>query len=331
LWIQNRRFLQAIDSFSGSFALFDADDKIVKYNKTYSDLHPVLGNELKPGLSFERCLKIQLENGLIPTAIGREEEWLEQRIAKFRNPGRPFEIEKNKGQWLRITEQRLEDGGCLKTMEDISEMKLAELRLRESEQRFKDFAETAADWFFETDETNKISYLSDRFEELTGQSAEKSLNAKSEDIFGMNLNEKDRVRFLDALNGQQPFSDIELVYQLDARSSAYFALSARPKYSDEGDFLGFRGNARNVTEARELSELLQYQARYDELTGLRNRREFFNQIAVAQTNLRSHGTASMIGFIDLDQFKLVNDTEGHVTNSESRTFFADWVATSLEY
>jgi PAS domain S-box-containing protein len=62
---------------------------------------------------------------------------------------------------------------------DITGRKLAEQALRDSEQRFRDFAETAADWFWEMDENLHISYLSERYFELTGESAQSVLSLSS--------------------------------------------------------------------------------------------------------------------------------------------------------
>lgn len=67
----------------------------------------------------------------------------------------------------------------------------------------------------------------------------------------------------------------------------------------------------DVTEARQLLFELHYQARHDALTGLINRREFEDRLTRAQREAQSHGARHALCFIDLDQFKVVNDTCGH--------------------
>ncbi len=310
--LANRRFVQAIDSFNGSFALFDDEEKLVNYNQTYREIHSFLGDELKPGLTFERCLRIQIEKGIIQTEPDDDDTWIAKRIKQFRNPKGPFIISKANNKWYRVTEHRLEDGGCFKTMEDISEMKNVELALRDSEQRFKDFAETAADWFWEMDEELKLNYISDRYDELTGQPSEEILGQCATTTRALFMSDSDRQIFDTALHNHERFEDIQITFKPDTDEVRYFSLNGRPRFSEDNEFLGFRGVARNVTHAVQLSDQLNHQAHYDPLTGLMNRREFNHQLMNARTENDNDGVPFVLGFLDLDQFKIVNDSEGHL-------------------
>lgn len=72
----------------------------------------------------------------------------------------------------------------------------------------------------------------------------------------------------------------------------------------------------DVTEARDLMHKLQHQARHDALTGTINRYEFEEQLDLAIYHARVHGTRHAFCFIDLDQFKVINDTAGHLAGDE---------------
>jgi diguanylate cyclase (GGDEF)-like protein/PAS domain S-box-containing protein len=74
--------------------------------------------------------------------------------------------------------------------------------------------------------------------------------------------------------------------------------------------------ASDVTEQRALTELLGYQATHDELTGLINRREFERRLQRVTQDVRESPPYAAVLFIDLDQFKLVNDTSGHVAGDQ---------------
>ncbi|MCB1745418.1 MAG: diguanylate cyclase, partial [Gammaproteobacteria bacterium] len=69
--------------------------------------------------------------------------------------------------------------------------------------------------------------------------------------------------------------------------------------------------AEDVSAASELRQQLQYQAQHDELTGLGNRREFREQLQALLESKQRQGSPHVLCFIDLDQFKVVNDTCGH--------------------
>lgn len=73
---------------------------------------------------------------------------------------------------------------------------------------------------------------------------------------------------------------------------------------------------RDVTQMRSLASQLSYQARHDELTGLLNRREFEHRVMRALENARRHDRQSWLCFIDMDQFKVINDTCGHLAGDE---------------
>ncbi len=69
--------------------------------------------------------------------------------------------------------------------------------------------------------------------------------------------------------------------------------------------------ANDITEMRDLNEMLSYQASHDSLTGLNNRREFGRRLDLAIGRVEAGGPASALLYFDLDQFKIINDTSGH--------------------
>ena len=103
-----------------------------------------------------------------------------------------------------------------------------------------------------------------------------------------------------------------------SRSGGEYAIedSAAPIYGRSGDLLGVVLVFKDVTEARRLSRELSFHAAHDALTGLINRREF--EIRLTRTLQTSHinGTENALLYFDLDNFKLVNDTCGHVAGDE---------------
>ena len=74
--------------------------------------------------------------------------------------------------------------------------------------------------------------------------------------------------------------------------------------------------ANDITELRDLNEMLSYQASHDPLTGLVNRREFGRQLDRAIEAVEAGGAPSALLYFDLDQFKIINDTSGHNVGDE---------------
>src|SRR6266566_5802782 len=82
-----RRLVDAIESISEGFSLYDADDKLVIYNRRYRDMHGTGSIDVvKQGASFEAILRNAAASGEIRDAEGRVETWIAERLARHRDP-----------------------------------------------------------------------------------------------------------------------------------------------------------------------------------------------------------------------------------------------------
>jgi diguanylate cyclase (GGDEF)-like protein/PAS domain S-box-containing protein len=89
-----------------------------------------------------------------------------------------------------------------------------------------------------------------------------------------------------------------------------------PIRNDDDDITHFVAIQEDITEARVLANQLSYQATHDKLTGLINRSEFERRLVELVKDARSQGSIHAMCFIDLDQFKVINDTCGHIAGDE---------------
>jgi len=133
-----QRLARALASIDEGISLWDADDRLVFCNEWYRNRSGRAAPILVSGVRYEDYMRESLRCGELPEAKGREDEWLERRLAAHRNPGEPFE-QRRGGVWLRLTEERLPDGGVILACADISALKLREEELR----RAKEEAERA--------------------------------------------------------------------------------------------------------------------------------------------------------------------------------------------
>lgn len=105
---------------------------------------------------------------------------------------------------------------------------------------------------------------------------------------------------------------------LIARDGAEYAIedSAAPIHDNHGDVIGYVVVFRDVSQARHLAHQLSWQASHDALTGLANRHEFENVMAQLVEGARLQHKLHALLYMDLDQFKIVNDTCGHIAGDE---------------
>ncbi len=118
----------AINSIDDGFALYDQHDRLVFANEKYLSYYDLSRDAIFPGNSFENILREGLRNGQYKDAIGREDAWLKERLAKHFNPTEPIEQKLGDGRWLKVAEARSPDGNTVGFRVDITELKQARER-----------------------------------------------------------------------------------------------------------------------------------------------------------------------------------------------------------
>lgn len=130
------RLHDAVESINGGFVLYDAEDRLVTCNRVYRDMYPATADLNVPGTRFEDLIRADVARGQVPEAVGREEDWLAERMAAHRN-GRISEQQLADGRWILVTEQRTREGGVVGVRTDITERKHAELQLKTAMEELK--------------------------------------------------------------------------------------------------------------------------------------------------------------------------------------------------
>jgi signal transduction histidine kinase len=121
-----QRLVDAIESISEGFALFDKDDRLVLCNSRYRDLlYPGLADVMKPGTPFEAIIRRAAERGLVEEARGRLEEWVAERLASHRDASGVEAPHRSQERWIRISERRTTDGGSVAIYTDVTDLQVA--------------------------------------------------------------------------------------------------------------------------------------------------------------------------------------------------------------
>ena len=110
----------AFDALPEAVAIFDREDRFVFWNRRFAEIYGE-GVELRAGLRFEDHLRASLAKGLVSAAIGREEEWLADRLARFDAGAGAHEHKLANGRWVRVQDRDLANGGKIGIRSDITE------------------------------------------------------------------------------------------------------------------------------------------------------------------------------------------------------------------
>ena len=206
-----------------------------------------------------------------------------------------------RGSPLKLDKQHAERVRS-KLDEKLIELNEEKLKLMESEARFRDFAEASADWFWESDDQLKINAL-------TGGPA--GLNFYSLTDLAEACHSHTSNQMLKTLQTHKHFSDFVVHFADEKGKLIYLRVSGKPVFDNGGNFSGYRGVGRDVSEMMTLNRRVEFLASHDELTGLPNRSLFRQRLEHAIAKAERTSQQVLLLFFDLDHFKLVNDTLGH--------------------
>ena len=213
-----------------------------------------------------------------------------------------------KPQWLEWVDRYLTgpDGAAVLSVgRDVSERHEAEVQLAESEARFRDLADKSADvvWRFTLEPTPHFEYMSPSVENILGYPPSYFLGDFSRilDI----LDDAGRTAVVHALQDSQISERFDFHFR-HANGSTIIGETRTTLVQG-----GLQGVSRDVTELRQLQASMADLALRDPLTGLANRRLFDELLDAALARTERNGTPLAVAFLDLDDFKSVNDKHGH--------------------
>jgi diguanylate cyclase (GGDEF)-like protein/PAS domain S-box-containing protein len=192
----------------------------------------------------------------------------------------------------------------------------AERKLRANQDRFRDFAESAADWFWETDSEMRFTYVSRRSQEVLGVHREGLIGLTIDEVFSDAEQQGELTAHPDShLSELRPFQ-MQSFWRRPDGVRRVISTSGKPIRDIEGTFPGYRGTSRDISDSYSLTEELGYQASHDTLTNLLNRRAFEQRLQTLLSRIKESPGEHALCYLDLDQFKVVNDTCGHVAGDE---------------
>ena len=139
---------------------------------------------------------------------------------------------------------------------EAAERQRAEQERRDSERRFRDLAEVASDWFWETDADLRFSYVSPKVTDSAGVGPEWYYGKMREDLIGPDYDREVWDEHLQTLKDRLPFRDFTYLWGAPGLPARWLRVSGMPVFSADGQFLGYRGVAADITKYREAEEEL---------------------------------------------------------------------------
>jgi diguanylate cyclase (GGDEF)-like protein/PAS domain S-box-containing protein len=294
----HERLREAIDILPQGIVFLDAEGRYILWNKKYSEIYSRSSDLFQPGARLQDTIRIGVERGDYPEAIGREEQWIAERLAKLYQPGERHEQTLADGRVILIEERLTEDGGIIGLRVDITELKEREASFR---------------LLFDSNPVPMIvCALQD--ERILG------VNDAAVAHYGHSRADFEKLAFrsLQAFDTEPPWTGERSSDEQAARTWKHvradgslidLAIYSRQLvYRDQPAVLL---SLLDITERKRAEARLAFMAQHDGLTGLPNRNLLRQQMDEALLHMRRSADKVAVLVLGLDNFKAVNDTLGH--------------------
>ena len=224
------------------------------------------------------------------------------------------------GLWVELYSTRLTYEGepaLLTVARDITHRKSLEASLGRGKLQARITLESIGEGVITTDRNGVIDYMNEAAEQLIGTNRAAALGKRLLDLIAL-VDEVDRASLGDpvqkCLTERRRINLGRRALLLSKQAEREFSteLTASPIRGPDGQIAGCVVIFHDVSELRGLAREMSYQASHDALTGLVNRAEFERRLDAALKSARGEGVGHVVTYLDLDRFKTVNDTCGHI-------------------
>jgi diguanylate cyclase (GGDEF)-like protein/PAS domain S-box-containing protein len=253
-------------------------------------------------------------------------------IFAVNDSGRPFECtlhnkQGDASQWLKMQVVKAGNGVAM-TIRDITLREVSQQKLLESEAKFRRLVEGLLGHFiYSINAQGELTFISHGVEGILGYGASDfQQNFKKYTAHMPQNMVQIRQRQLQGLR-TEPYV---VTYLSASQQEVIIEYSDSPVLNAQGKLIAIEGIGRDVTADLKLKEKIYYQANHDQLTGLLNRYAFDRKLQETLASLQLEQNEATLCYIDMDQFKLVNDTCGHQAGDQLLHNIANILAQTLK-
>jgi diguanylate cyclase (GGDEF)-like protein/PAS domain S-box-containing protein len=293
----HERLREALEILPQGIVFLDNEGRYILWNQKYADIYKRSADLFKVGARLEDTLRIGVSRGDYPAAKGREEAWIKERLELLYKPGRQHEQVLADGRCVLIEERQTSDGGVIGLRMDITDLKQREASFR---------------LLFEDNPVPMFVLRRDTQAFLGANAAALSHYGFSRDhLLSMTLHELRAAGEETVAAEDDPLEAVVTTSKHRTRNGQTIEVVVFSRQLDYEGVPAVLIAVIDVTERKAAEARIAHMAHHDALTDLPNRVLFRQRMADVLSQRSRSGNLIGTLCIDLDNFKLVNDTLGH--------------------
>ncbi|MDH5749020.1 MAG: PAS domain S-box protein, partial [Rhodospirillales bacterium] len=180
--LAEERLSDAIESINEGFALYDSKDRLVLFNSKYRETFPEIREKIVPGVTYEELLWHSVNCGVYPEEIDRKKEFIHERVKRHQLGNDSLEIKLSNNRWILLSDRTTKGGEIVGVRTDITELKIREEALRESEARLDAFFTEAPAGLVLFDKNLRYVKINKMLAETAGISAEEHIGKSFSEV-----------------------------------------------------------------------------------------------------------------------------------------------------